>query len=192
MLEVKDTEKFARGLCDYISEMDRKRPYKGGVIHKLYFASNERSYFVKNNLEFYKKTRRDLETFFKRFRKRDYVDHIIFIVLLTIFYLVAIEGTLLFLKYKSFLFIVVLFAIFLPVFFALTSISVNRRRQIAGETCDKDITKIVQELVNYGAEFFKEKKLDPEKFPVELKHNNYTGLSYKKNGKNYKGYLVTE
>lgn len=183
-------EKFARGLCDYISEVDRKRPYKKGIIPKLYFASNERSYFVRNNPKLYKKTRRDLDPFFKRLTKLDYVDNIIFIIIGVLFLLVTIEGVVLFLRYRSIFFIVAIFIVDVICFFVLFIISMNRRRRIAGEIYNKEISKIVQELINYGAELFKEKKLNPEDFPIELKHEDYKDLTYKNEGKNYNAYLV--
>jgi hypothetical protein len=76
------------------------------------------------------------------------------------------------------------------VFFALFNISINRRKRIAGEIYDEDIKKVVQELLDYGIEIFKEKELNPEHFPIRLKHDDYEGVVYKRDGNNYKVYLV--
>jgi hypothetical protein len=112
-----EMEKFIRGLCFYISEVDRKRPYEKGVIPKLYFAPNERNYFVKYNPGLYKKTSKDLEPFFKRLTKLDHVDNIIFIIICALFLLVAIGGFVLFLEYNSIIFIVAIFIVDFICFF---------------------------------------------------------------------------
>ncbi len=187
-----EIEKFISSLCHYISEVDRKRPYEKGVIPKLYFASNERNYFIKHNSGLYKKTQMDLEPFFKRVTKLDYVDNIIFIIICVLFLLVTIVGVALYLKYESVLFIVAIIIVDLICFFSLFTISMNRRLQIAGEIYDHDIKKVVQELLDYGKELFKEKELNPKYFPIELKHEDYEGVIYESDGKNYNGYVILD
>jgi len=185
-----EIEKFISGLCSYISEVDRKRPYQRGVIPRLYFASNERNYFVKHNPGLYKKTRVDLDPFFKRVTKLDYVDNIIIITICVLFLLVTIVGVALYFKYKSILFIIAIIIVDMFCFFALFFISINRRMRIAGEMYDEDIKKVVQELLDYGRELIREKGLNPEYFPLKLKHDDYEGVIYESDENNYKGYLV--
>ncbi len=193
MLEANfEMEKFIRGLCHYISEVDRKRPYKKGIIPKLYFAPNERNYFVKNNPGLYKKTRKDLNPFFKRVTKLDSVDNMIFVIICVLFLLVTVGGVVLYLEYESILFIIAILIVDIICFFSLFTISMNRRLQIAGEIYDHDIKKVVQELLDYGKELFKEKELNPKYFPIELKHEDYEGVIYESDGKNYNGYVILD
>jgi len=55
--------------------------------------------------------------------------------------------------------------------------------------------KLAQELINSAIEFFKSENVDPEKYPLKLKFNDYTRLMYvkkKKYMKEYSAYLNLE
>ncbi len=39
---------------------------------------------------------------------------------------------------------------------------------------------------------FKEKELNPKYFPIELKHEDYEGVIYESDGKNYNGYVILD
>lgn len=95
-----------------------------------------------------------------------------------------------YLNYKTILFIVTIFVVDLICFFVLFNISINRRIRIAGEMYDEDVKKVVQELLDYGRELFKEKGLNPDYFPIELKHDDYEGVIYESDGISYNGYLA--
>jgi hypothetical protein len=67
---------------------------------------------------------------------------------------------------------------------------IRRRRRTNGEKHDPDLKKIVQMLIDYGVKIINENKLDPQDYPIKIKHNDYDDLRYEKQEDNsYLGYF---
>ncbi len=56
--------------------------------------------------------------------------------------------------------------------------------EIIAQNKDKEIeiTAFAQKLINYTKKFFKENNIDPANFPLQLRHDDYSGLHYEKRG----------
>lgn len=60
-----------------------------------------------------------------------------------------------------------------------------------GEKYDIELKKAVQLIIDHGTEIAQKDGLNPEDFPIKLRHNDYKGLKCDKKGKNnYVGYFT--
>lgn len=190
-------EKLVEGMHIYITQLDFYRPpisfgllpwsYK--LIFKLLFKSMSQYYFSSHCKVLYRKTRKDLDPFFKDLQKVSYKDHFILygVIMVWLIFSVIICVSI----FKQILISIISSVIIgLSGLYLIMAWSFTKRRRIAGETHNEEIKAATQELIDYSIEFFKKEGLNPLKFPIELKHDDYTGLSYKNNGKNYRGYVV--
>lgn len=140
------------------------------LIRHLMNSSNSRK-----KTDLFQMTKTDLNYIFKPY------------LLLLIFYifLIIIVG-----PFVSSIPYLIIFLIIFPSSYLFFIWIFSRRRRIAGEKYDKDIKKSVQELIDYGVEFVKKNELDPNDFPIKLRHNDYEGLKYEKKGENdYIGFI---
>lgn len=79
--------------------------------------------------------------------------------------------------------------IFSSIYFVYVYMS-TRNRQIWGEKCNDATKNAIQELINKGIELIKKESLNPQNYPLKLRHNDYKGLKYKINGNyNYTGFF---
>lgn len=60
----------------------------------------------------------------------------------------------------------------------------TRNRRFFGEKYDDNLKKALQDLIDYGLELIKKENLNPEEYPLKLRHNDYKGLEYEIKGKN--------
>jgi hypothetical protein len=58
---------------------------------------------------------------------------------------------------------------------------------------DRELKGMIQEILSELVILFKEKGIDPTRYPLKLRHNDYEGLTYEEKGKNkYIAYVVVE
>ena len=87
----------------------------------------------------------------------------------------------------------ILVLIGLPLLFVFFSYVIRNRRKVLGERHDKELKKSVQILIDFGVQFCMENNLNPETFPIKLRHNDYDDLIYEKRGQNnFVGFLKNE
>lgn len=196
-----ESGKLAEGLCLYILQLDPMRPpapigatqYSINVLFKLLFFSGPRNYFFRNRSDLYRKTKAEMDNFYKNIgnlgnkeKKIESVIYLIFIFLvITISFLISILYHLTLIN--TLLVTTIITSITLYLLIVLIS---TRRRRILGEKYDQDIKKAVQLLINYGTELVHEAELNPADFPLKLRHNDSDGLIYEKKGENdYVGFF---
>ena len=92
-------------------------------------------------------------------------------------------------SFQGILFIVI---IGFPSFYVFIVGGIKRHRMISGEKHDADLKKVVQMLIDYGVELISENNLDPQDYPIKIKHNDYDFLNYEKQDNSYLGYLRNE
>jgi Ca2+/Na+ antiporter len=85
------------------------------------------------------------------------------------------------------LIIVVLFVfVYLPYFYQRAA------NKIAGHN-DEELKSAAQGIIDEVAKYFREHNIDPKKYPIRLRHNDYEGLRYEKKGENnYIGYVKVD
>jgi len=192
--------RIVEGLGAYITELDSFRPpMKFGVSPlsftgtlELLFKQRQKSYFFKNNHELKQKVSREMHNF----RTDTNVDSKETIVTLTFFFIVSFfilaitigitdiyslsigQGSL------------ILVVVSLPLLYLFFSYAVMNRRRVLGERHDEELKRSVQSLIDFGVQFVKNNDLNPDIFPIKLRHNDYDNLIYEKKGKNnYVGFL---
>jgi len=190
-LSIRKPKKLAEGMHIYITQLDFYRPpvsfgllpwsYK--LIFKLLFKSMSQYYFFSHCKNVYRKTRKDLDPFFKDLQKVSLKDHFILYVVIMgwLIFSVIICVTI----FKQIL-INILFSVIIGLsgLYLIMAWSFTKRRRIAGERYNTDLKMAVQELVDYVVGFYKTEKLDPKDFSIYLKNNDYNGLTYEREGKN--------
>lgn len=197
----KDVKLNIEGLCAYIMEFEPSRPpvpvgiipYSFSTFFGLMSKQKQRNYFVRNNPDLYQKTREEMESYFKNAAKFDFKENLsLYFYLLVLSVLVLGISIIISNFYSLSIFQGSLFLIIiaLPIFYLFIVWILMRRRTFFGRKYDDNIKKAVQELIDYGIELLKENNLDPKDFPIKLRHNDYNGLIYEKNGKNkYMGFF---
>jgi hypothetical protein len=60
--------------------------------------------------------------------------------------------------------------------------NIKKVRTLNGEKHENEIKNAVQMLIDHGKRFFLENELNPTKFPIMLRHNDYDGLEYENKG----------
>lgn len=167
-------------------------PYPFKTVFELLFT-NKRNYFVKNNPELYKQTRKTLDAFFKDDLKDDVKNKRLCSYSLDIWiFSVLGVSTAAIILFNLSLFNTLLFGfiIAVPSFYLFLAWNNTTYRRILGKKYDNDIKRVVQELIDYGIVFIRENDLDLNQFPLKLRHDDYEGLNYKKKGKNnYVGFF---
>ena len=108
---------------------------------------------------------------------------ILFLVGKMFFYFNYQRLSLLVIYYSSIILIIILI---FYVFYILP-ISINK----IAKQYDDELKQEVEALITKIKHYIKENKLDPKKYPLKLRHNDYEGLTYEKLGKNkYISYVV--
>ena len=194
-------EKLAGGLCLYIMQLEPLRPpsptgvtqYTIKILFKLLFRHGERDYLFKNKSDLYQETKDELSEFYKNTgnigKKEERLESSIFLIWL--FLVIGLSLAISILNNLT-IFNALLVALIIScttLYLFLVWIS-TRRRQIVGKKYDENLKRTVQLLVDYGIELVHENDLDPQNFPIKLRHNDYNGLKYEKKGKNnYLGFF---
>jgi len=75
-----------------------------------------------------------------------------------------------------------LITISVVIFLTLNLVKINK--EIVGTAFNDEIKKFAEELILYIKNYFKEHNIDPNRYPLYLRHNDYEGLKYMKKGKN--------
>lgn len=185
-----DTLKMIESVQDYITELESFRPpikrpitlYPFNVSSKR----SKRSYFIRNNPKLHEKIQKELDPYYKNVVKITFKDITLFFGLII---LIALSGTLFSIIYSNNLIKIITGSINTLIFiYFLFWIYKNYKN--AGKKYDEEIKKSVQELIDYGNEYIKENNLNPQDYPLKLRHNDYKGLKYEEKDKNsYMAYL---
>lgn len=190
------TEKIVEGLIAYIMEFEPARPpaplgimpYTFRTFFKLVSKQKQRNYFVKNNPALYQKTQKEMELYFKNATKFDAKD-ILKIFFLLILWTFALGGLFIFifgviLHFNFFQGVLSIVIVGIPSTYLFLVWMITRRRNYFGKKYDENIKRAVQILIDYGIDKIREENFNSEDFPLRLRHNDYNGLIYEKNGKN--------
>ncbi len=195
--------KNIEGLCAYITELEVFRPpaplginpYSIRTTLYLLSKQSKRYFFVKNNPELHKKTLDLQKPYSKKFSPLNPKEIVkIFFGLITAILIVVGLCFVIFVIYLNFsLFNTILGTIIvsIPIFYLFIVWIITKRRKAAGEEYNNDLKILIQEIIDHGTELVYDKNLEPQKFPLKLRHNDYNGLKYDKKGKNnYVGYFT--
>lgn len=195
-----NSNKVLDGLEGYIMELDSLRPpimlgvstlsFTGTL--ELLFKYGHKSYFLKNNPEINRKIKKEMHNY-RNDTKIDSKEMVIPFIYLSfvVFLIVAITLGIAFIYSLSILQIcLMVFIVGLPLLYVLFSVTIPRRRRVLGERHDEDLKKSVQSLIDFGVHFCNDNNLDPDRFPIKLRHDDYEGLIYEKKGQNnFEGFL---
>ncbi|MBF4474905.1 MULTISPECIES: DUF2207 domain-containing protein [Methanobacterium] len=195
--------KNIEGLCAYITELEVFRPpaplginpYSIRTTLYLLSKQSKRYFFVKTNPELHGKTRNLQKPYSKKFSQFNPKEILkLFFSLITVILIVVGLCFSIFVIYLNFsLFNTILGTVIvsIPSFYLYLVWIITKRRKTAGEEYNNDLKILIQEIIDHGAELIYEKNLDPQKFPLKLRHNDYKGLKYDTKGKNnYVGYFT--
>lgn len=197
------SNEIVEGLSVYITELDSLRPpSRFGVSSlsfvgtmELLFKQRQKYYFFKNNRELKQK----ISTLMHDFRTDTNVDSkemVLPIVFLfsDIFVIMAITiGITNFYSLNIIQGCLILVLVGLPLLFVFFSYVLRNRRKVLGERHDKELKKSVQLLIDFGVQFCTENNLNPEMFPIKIRHDDYNGLVYETKGhNNFVGFLKNE
>ena len=188
--------KMLEGLIAYLMEFEPSRPpapigiipYSFSIFFELLSKQKQRNYFVKNNSALYQKTREYRSLYLENATKFDIKDTLKIFALLILWVLclgcifIFVFGMLL--NFDFFQGVLAIIVIGTPITYLFIVGIITQRRNSFGKKYDGDIKLAVQCLIDYGVEFVRENDLDPKDFPLKLRHDDYDGLVYEKQGKN--------
>ena len=195
--------KNIEGLCAYITELEVFRPpapiginpYSIRTTLYLLSKQSKRYFFVKQNPELHKKTLDLQKPYSKKFSPLNPKEILkLFFSLITVILIVVGLCFVIFVIYLNFSLLKTILGtiiVSIPSFYLYLVWIITKRRKTAGEEYDIDLKNLIQEIIEQGTELIYEKNLNPQKFPIKLRHNDYNGLKYDKKGKNnYVGYFT--
>lgn len=189
-----DTPKMIEGVNDYITELDSFRPqisiravylsvYSTLLSHKNKNITN----FIRKNPKLHEKIQKNLDPYFKKVVKITFKD---VLKLFSGIILISLLGIILAIIYTNNLIKVVTGSIN-SLFFIYFLFWIYKSYKNTGEKYDIELKKAVQLIIDHGTEIAQKDGLNPEDFPIKLRHNDYKGLKYDKKGKNnYVGYFT--
>ncbi len=193
------SSKIYGGLSAYITELDSLRPplrfgissQSFSVTMELLFKQSSKSYFIKNNPEINQKIFEYMYNY-----RTDKIDSKEMILLIAyayafIFFIVAITiGITLIYSLSTGQCILIGIIVSIPILYTYFSFAAKKRRNNAGERHNEEIKTSVQSLIDFGVQFTENNHLNPDMFPIKLRHNDYNGLNYEERGKNnYVGFF---
>ena len=194
------TNEIVGGLSAYITEIDSVRPpsrfgvssQSFAVTLELLFKQRQRSYFLKHNRELKQKISTEMHDF-RTDTKVDSKEMVLPLAYLFIDIFVIMAITIGITNFYSLSIVqgcLVLVLISLPLLYIHFSFIIRNRRRVLGERHDEDVKRSVQLLIDFGVQFCTDNNLNPNMFPIKLRHDDYEGLIYEKKGKNnFVGYL---
>lgn len=194
------TNEIVGGLSAYITEIDSVRPpsrfgvssQSFAVTLELLFKQRQRSYFLNHNRELKQKISTEMHDF-RTDTKVDSKEMVLPIAYLFIDIFVIMAITIGITNFYSLSIVqgcLVLVLISLPLLYIYFSFIIRNRRRVLGERHDEDVKRSVQLLIDFGVQFCTDNNLNPNMFPIKLRHDDYEGLIYEKKGKNnFVGYL---
>lgn len=191
--------KKVEGLCLYIMELDSLRipikfgiyPYSLNMYLEFLFKNKERN-LVKKDKIFYQKTVENMKSYHTDTEVSSKELTILFSSLIAVLMFLGLGSALIsiiislnFLQGVIFLIIMAI-----PTFYLYFAWMGTRRRNFLGNKHDDQIKYTIQLIIEYRNELIKKENLNPEDFPIKLKHNDYENLICKKQGPNdYIGYF---
>ncbi|MDD3753466.1 MAG: hypothetical protein QM396_07105 [Euryarchaeota archaeon] len=194
------SNRIVEGLGAYITELDSLRPpsrfgvssQSFVVTMELLFKQPQKSYFFRNNRELKKKVSRKMHDF-RTDTKVDSKEMIMTLIpfLIGVFFIITSTTIItdiysLSIGQSS----LILIGISILILYFFFSFAIMNRRKVLGERHDEDLKRSVQSLIDFGVELCNDNNLNPDIFPIKLRHDDYDGLIYKKKGQNnYVGYL---
>ena len=194
------TNEIVGGLSAYITEIDSVRPpsrfgvssQSFAVTLELLFKQRQRSYFLKHNRELKQKISTEMHDF-RTDTKVDSKEMVLPLAYLFIDIFVIMAITIGITNFYSLSIVqgcLVLVLISLPLLYIYFSFIIRNRRRVLGERHDEELKRSVQSLIDFGVQFCTDNNLNPNMFPIKLRHDDYEGLIYEKKGKNnFVGYL---
>jgi len=194
-----DAKKMIGGLSVYVAEFEPFRPpvsfgmtpYSFRNIFKLLFKQRQRFYFIKNS-HLNLKTREKLDPYFQDMTKSGRESLLFFFLFVFMIFLVVLVSVLIFDIYLNLPLIYSMFLTLIgsmPLIYLVLAWKINKIRNYHGKKYENDIKSAIQLLIDYGNQFILEHELKPENFPIMLNHDDYSGLEYEQNGKNYFGFF---
>lgn len=187
--------KLVEGLCIYAMRLDPMRDpvsagvtqYSISVLFTFLFNGNKQKFLVKNRPDIDKRVKEIMDSFYKNAKDSgnngNKLESIVFLILVLI--MLGLSAGALVVFDLSLFNLLLLASLFFLIFFHIFLVwASTRRRRILAKRYDGDIKLAVQCLIDYGVEFVRENDLDPLDFPVKLRHDDYDGLVYEKQGKN--------
>lgn len=114
-----------------------------------------------------------------------------FTVLILIAFLVLVSSLIIiYLSLNDLQAIILISIIGFPTIFLYLIMLYYKRQTSMGKKHDTDLKIVVQMLIDHAIELIKENNLDPLDYTIKIKHNDYEGLTYKKEENNkYLGYF---
>jgi hypothetical protein len=188
-----EPKKLAKGFVAYLEYIDYFRPPVGGGL--LHIGPLSRYYLERYNPKLHQRIKNDMRPVYSEYRspKRVFGVETFLMAIATTIFVVFLIGILVFLKIRLLIGVVIVSVLLLLFIYLLSRFSAVRTRKAVGKMFDKDIAVVVQYLVAETAEFFKNENLSPKDFPIKVRHDDYSGLTYEKKGKNnFVGYVVVE
>lgn len=181
MSEKADAKKMIESFGAYIQNLESLRHpinlcntiYSFISLFKLVFKKGKLSYFIINNPEMYQKTQEELDPYFRKVVDINF--KVLTIILLIWLFILPISC----LMFSNFFDINELLSLLLTVIIASLSsilfviLIYTKRKRIAGEKYDTLIKKIIEDLIYNRKKLIIENDLNPNKFPLKLKHKDY-------------------
>jgi hypothetical protein len=141
---------------------------------------------VKNHPKLHLKTLEEMEPY-KKDREYDPNDKksFLFSFFILLVFLVVVPVTLKEIFSLNFWYeILILVIMAIPTLYLYFAWFVTKRKSFLAKKHDKEIKGAVQVLVDYGVELMREADLDPDDFPLKLRHADYEGLIFEEKGEN--------
>ncbi len=193
MIMTVDTPKIIEGVNDYITELDSFRPkisiravYLSVYSTLLSHKSKNKANFIRKNPKLHEKIQKEVDPYFKKVVKITLKD---LIKLFSGIILISLLGAILAIIFTNNLIRIISGSINSLIFIYFL-FWIYKSYKNAGEKYDIELKKALQELIDYRTELIKKENLNPEDYPIKLRHNDYCGLKYEIKGKNnYIGYF---
>lgn len=192
--------KNIKGLNVYIMELDSFRSPGISIldyniitaIFKLY-KNIPKTFFIKNNEEIHGKTVKKIENYLKNReieqKEQKIIKYSLFLILAFVWGVPIILREIF--SLTLFQEILILLIIGLPSLNLYFAWLITRRKNYLGKKYDADLKIAVQRLIDYGIIFINQKNLNPNNFPIKLRHDDYYGLNYEVKGINkYVGFFI--
>jgi len=181
---------FARRNQEIYQKIQEKiDPFLQEGIYSNLINPDPNEYFLRYSLRFNRNYQRMInlknDSHYKRFRFTQIDSGFSFIsyIAISLFVIIILAKFMsLYVNINQNNLFILIISSFILIYLFFTFIS-TRRRRIAGEKYKNDLRLVVQDLIDYGIKLIKENDLDLD-LSIKLRHNDYRGLIYEKNGKN--------
>lgn len=201
-------DKVAKEMVDIISLIDYWRPsnlrlYPGRGIPLFDFKIMRHARLASG----LGKDLKEIESFVESYRKKSIeevfsVRYFVYFVALLLVYLslkylldkfyrdVILENPEIF--PNPVLIVSLLFILIVALVVAIVFLMVTREKNRRGKKYEDELVLYANKLIRIAKYYFMENNIDPKSFPIKLAHTDYTGLTYKKKGRIYHGFIKLE